>query len=128
MKIGVKLCQDVSPELVREFTFPELREIALQIEALGVDSIWLMDHLLFRPAEDTTLGVWEAWTLLSALAEATHRVELGSLVLCSQFRNPAMLAKMATTLDAASNGRFILGLGAGWHQPEYVEYHWSSPT
>lgn len=119
MKIGIKLWLDASPELGREFSFPELRDIALQVEALGFDSIWLMDHLLFRPAEQTTLGVWEAWTLLSALAEATHRVELGSLVLCTQFRNPAILAKMATTLDAVSNGRFILGLGAGWHKPEF---------
>lgn len=119
MKIGLKLPLFASTELGREFTYPELRDIALQVEAAGFDSIWLMDHLLFRWDEQTTQGCWEAWTLLSALAEATQRIELGSLVLCNQFRNPAILAKMAITLDEVSNGRFILGLGAGWHKPEY---------
>ena len=121
MKIGVKLWMDGSPELGRELTYLELRDIALQIEMLGFDSIWFMDHLVFRD-EKTTHGVWEAWTLLSALAEATSRIELGSLVLCSQFRNPAVLAKMAVTLDAVSNGRFILGLGAGWNKPEFEAF------
>lgn len=119
MKIGLKLPLFASTELGREFTYPELRDITLQVEAAGFDSIWLMDHLLFRWDEQTTQGCWEAWTLLSALAEATQRIELGSLVLCNQFRNPAILAKMAITLDEVSNGRFILGLGAGWHKPEY---------
>ena len=110
---------DPSTELGRSFTYPELRDIAIQVETLGFDSIWLMDHLFFRWSEQTTDGVWEAWTLLAALAEATHQIELGTLVLCSQFRNPAILAKMAVTLDEVSNGRFILGLGAGWHKPEF---------
>lgn len=119
MKIGLKLPLFASTELKREFTYSELRDITLQVEAAGFDSIWIMDHFLFRLDEEPTQGFWEAWTLLSALAEATHRIELGSLVLCNQFRNPAILAKMAVTLDAVSNGRFILGLGAGWHKPEF---------
>lgn len=119
MKIGLKLPLFASTELKREFTYSELRDITLQVEAAGFDSIWIMDHFLFRLDEEPTEGFWEAWTLLSALAEATHRIELGSLVLCNQFRNPAILAKMAVTLDAVSNGRFILGLGAGWHKPEF---------
>src|SRR4030081_3991212 len=57
--------------------------------------------------------------MLSALAEATQKVQVGTLVLCTPFRNPAVLAKMATTLDEVSGGRVILGLGAGWHQPEF---------
>ena len=60
--------------------------------------------------------------MLSALAEATHRVELGTLVVCNSFRNPAILAKMATTLDEVCGGRLILGLGAGWNQPEYETF------
>lgn len=119
MKIGLKLPLFASTELKREFTYSELRDITLQVEAAGFDSIWIMDHFLFRLDEEPTQGFWEAWTLLSALAEATHRIELGSLVLCNQFRNPAILAQMAVTLDAVSNGRFILGLGAGWHKPEF---------
>ena len=63
--------------------------------------------------------MWEAWTVLAALAEATKRVELGTLVLCAAFRNPALVAKMAVALDSISGGRFTLGLGAGWNEPEF---------
>src|SRR5207302_3555747 len=64
-------------------------------------------------------GVWESFTLLSALAEATSRVTIGPFVACTSFRNPAHLAKIADTLDDVSGGRVILGLGAGWNKPEY---------
>jgi probable F420-dependent oxidoreductase len=100
-------------------SYAEIRALAQQAEASGFDSIWVYDHLLFRFPEQPTGGIWEAWTLLVALAEATERVELGTLVLCVPFRNPAVLAKMADTLDEISGGRLILGLGAGWHQPEF---------
>jgi alkanesulfonate monooxygenase SsuD/methylene tetrahydromethanopterin reductase-like flavin-dependent oxidoreductase (luciferase family) len=119
MKFGLKLPLFAASDLGRTFSYSDLRDIAQQIEAEGFDSLWLMDHLLFRWDEQKTQGVWEAWTLLSALAEATQQIELGSLVLCNQFRNPAILAKMAVTLDEVSTGRFILGLGAGWHRPEF---------
>ncbi len=102
--------------------YGEMREMALAAEEGGLDSIWVFDHLLFRFNEEDprdTTGIWECWTLLCALAEATSRVELGTLVLCSPFRNPALLAKMAHTLDEISNGRVILGTGAGWHEPEF---------
>ena len=119
MKIGLKLPLFTSSELERELSYSELRDIALEVEAKGFDSLWVMDHLLFQWDEQEKQGVWEAWTLLSALAEATQRIVLGSLVLCSQFRNPAILARMAITLNEISNGRYILGLGAGWHKPEF---------
>lgn len=99
--------------------YSEIRTLAVQAEELGFDSVWLMDHVFFRHDDQPMVGVWECWTMLAALAEATKRVTLGTLVLCTPFRNPALLAKMAVTLDEISNGRVILGLGAGWHEPEF---------
>jgi alkanesulfonate monooxygenase SsuD/methylene tetrahydromethanopterin reductase-like flavin-dependent oxidoreductase (luciferase family) len=68
------------------------------------------------------MGIWECWTILSALAEAARRVHLGTTTVCSSFRNPAVLAKMASTLDEVSRGRLILGIGAGWNEPVSPEY------
>jgi probable F420-dependent oxidoreductase len=99
--------------------YDEIRALAQQAEKSGFDSVWLMDHFLFRHPGQPTRGVWEAWVMLAALAAVTQRVELGTLVLATSFRNPALLAKMAITLEEVSGGRLILGLGAGWHQPEY---------
>ncbi|MEZ4859964.1 MAG: LLM class flavin-dependent oxidoreductase [Caldilineaceae bacterium] len=123
MKIGVVINHMANPATGAPPSYAEMRQVAQASEAGGIDSIWLFDHLLFRYTADTspaaTVGIWECWTLLSALAEATNRVELGTLVLCNPFRNPALLAKMAHTLDEVSGGRVILGMGAGWHQPEF---------
>ena len=80
----------------------------------------MFDHLLMQEANSAERsGGWECWTLLSALAAATSRVELGTVVTCTGFRHPGVLAKMAHTAHELSGGRVILGLGAGWHQPEY---------
>src|SRR5512139_317287 len=119
MKIGLALIIAEREELKRAFTYRETRDIAQRAEENGFDSIWLYDHLLYRPEGKPTIGIWECWTFLSALAEATQRVELGTLVACNSFRNPAQLAKMAITLDEVSQGRLILGIGAGWNKPEY---------
>lgn len=97
----------------------DLLAMSQRAEELGFDSIWLVDHLLVASDNAPTIGVWECWSLLSALAATTSRAELGTLVLCNSFRNPALLAKMAETADEISNGRLILGLGAGHHKPEF---------
>ena len=104
----------------RTAKWTEIAAMAHKAEELGFDSIWLPDHFLIRddPGEET-VGVWECTTMLSALAAVTSRIELGTLVLCSGIRNPAVLAKMADTIDEISSGRLILGLGAGHHDPEY---------
>ena len=102
--------------------YDTIREIARQSETDGFDSVWLADHLLYRNAGEPTRGVWECWTILPALAEATTRLELGTLVTCNSIRNPAVLAKMATAVDEVSHGRLILGVGAGWNEPEYEAF------
>lgn len=99
--------------------YATIQSLAQQADAAGFDALWVIDHLLFRFPEQPTGGVWEAWTILSALAAVTTRVQLGTFVLCAAFRNPALIAKMAATIDEVSGGRLILGLGAGWHQPEF---------
>ena len=119
MKIGVLINHGENPESGEVPTYAEIREMALAIEENGFDSAWVVDHLFFRPEAHKTVGIWECWTLLTALAEATSRIELGTLVLCNPFRDPALLAKMAHTLDEVSLGRLILGMGCGWHQPEF---------
>src|SRR5688500_12110 len=98
--------------------FTDLRAMALAAEDGGLDSVWGADHLIFRD-EGTTTGIHECWTVLTAVAAVTSRVTIGPLVLALPFRNPALTAKMAAELDEVSNGRLILGLGCGWHEPEF---------
>ena len=92
--------------------------MAVTAEAVGFDSVWVGDHLLYR-TDSGARGPWEAWTLMSAIAAVTDRVQIGPLVAATSFHSPAMLAKKAATVDEISNGRFILGLGAGWNRTEY---------
>jgi alkanesulfonate monooxygenase SsuD/methylene tetrahydromethanopterin reductase-like flavin-dependent oxidoreductase (luciferase family) len=92
--------------------------MAQTAEAVGFDSIWLGDHLLYD-LEVGPRGPWEVWTSLAALAASTERLLLGPLVASAGFHEPAMLAKQAATVDGISGGRLILGLGSGWNEREY---------
>jgi len=97
--------------------------MARAAEDAGCDAVWISDHVGFGDPEGDWAGAWECWTLLSALAASTTRVQLGTYVLAMPYRNPAMLAKMAETLDEVSGGRVILGVGAGWNEPEFLSYN-----
>jgi len=102
--------------------WPSVLEFALRAESLGIDALWIVDHALFRFPNAPERGIHEAWSVLAALAAATRRVELGTLVLGLRMRNPALLAKMAATTDEICGGRLTLGVGAGWHDPEYTAF------
>src|SRR5437773_2749845 len=105
-------------------SWSEVEEIALLADEVGWDSVWVADDFLGVGSGDPL----EAWTEMSAVAAITRRVELGFLVLCNSYRPPALLAKMATTLDALSRGRLILGYGAGWFVQEYEAYGYDFPN
>lgn len=118
-KIGIFIPHFEHPWNGTTIGWEQIRATAIAAEAVGFDSVWLPDHLLFRFPGVAPQGVWDVWSLMPALAAVTKRVEIAPLVACSSFRNPALIAKMADTIDEISGGRFILGLGAGWHEPEY---------
>jgi probable F420-dependent oxidoreductase len=113
-RIGIQL-----PEVERQVPWSEYLAMARAAEDAGFDSIWLGDHLLYRDDGRDERGPWEAWTLLSALAAVTERVQLGPLVACAGFHPPGLIAKMAATIAEVSGGRFVLGLGAGWNEQEF---------
>ncbi len=122
LKVGIIL-----PDTEREMggataRWADLAEMARLAEDLGFDSLWNADHLIYRFAGKEPQGPWECWSIIAALAAVTSRVEIGPLVACTSFRNPALQAKIADTIDEISGGRLVLGLGAGWNEPDYTEF------
>ena len=114
LRVGIQL-----PEVERDVRWPEYLAMARTAEAVGFDSIWVGDHYLYRDDGRPERGPWEAWTLLAALAAVTERVRLGPLVACLNFHEPAVLAKLAATVDEVSAGRLVFGMGAGWNRTEF---------
>ena len=129
MKIGIVIPQGWTTEysgVPPERAWSRMLAVAGQVEHLGFESIWLFDHFQTtpEPADELT---FESFTSLAALAATTARVRLGHLVLCTGYRNPALVAKMAGTLDVISGGRFELGIGAGWKEDEWQSYGYGFP-
>ncbi|MBI3749178.1 MAG: TIGR03560 family F420-dependent LLM class oxidoreductase [Chloroflexi bacterium] len=102
-------------------------ELARNAESLGFESLWVFDH--FHTVPDPTDEItFEGFSVLTALAMATERVRLGHMVVCTGFRNPALTAKLSSTIDVISGGRFELGIGAGWKEEEWRAYGYGFPT
>jgi len=118
LKFGVKTGQG-------GYAYEELKKIWTAAEKLGYNSAWLYDH--FYALHDKQDPCLEAWTTLSALATSTKKMKIGTVVTAISYRNPALLAKMASTVDVISGGRLILGVGAGWHEKEYKAYGYEFP-
>jgi alkanesulfonate monooxygenase SsuD/methylene tetrahydromethanopterin reductase-like flavin-dependent oxidoreductase (luciferase family) len=119
MRVGVTVPMSRSDGRGRMPSWAEVLAFAGHAEALGLDSLWVCDHFVSRPPGQPPEGIHEGWTILSALAARTTRIEVGSLVMCVSFRTPALLAKMAVSADVVAGGRLTLGLGAGWYDSEY---------
>lgn len=122
MNVGVVLPLAESDGPGRMPGWTDVLAFARHAEAAGLDSVWVFDHFYGNAPGGPVEGMLEPWTILSALAASTRRVELGQVVMCTAYRNPGLLAKMATTADAVSEGRLVLGLGAGWHDQEYEAF------
>jgi len=118
IKFGVMLRQ-------QKIDFSEIRDTAVLCDELGFHSVWFYDHVLGRGGIE--VDIYEPWTLMSALSTVTERIRLGTMVLCSSFRPPSLLAKMSSTLDVVSGGRLEFAIGAGWFEPEYRAYGYEFP-
>src|SRR5262245_49523181 len=122
MRVGVSLPFSMSDGPGGVISWAHVRDFARHAEAMGLDSLWVCDHLFSESPDGSVEGILESWTVLSALAVATSHIELGQLVMCTAFRQPGLLAKMAVTADAISGGRLTLGVGAGWTGREYEAF------
>ncbi len=129
MNVGLKLPSGCNGEFAGwdpSRAWDRMLALARQAEALGFESIWLLDHFHTMP-EPIDAPVFESFVSLAAFAASTSRIRLGQMVLCAGFRNPALTAKMASTLDVVSGGRAQLGIGAGWKEDEWLAYGYGFP-
>ncbi len=124
LKLGLVLPEGERDMGGRTARWSDYVAMAQTAEGMGFDSLWFVDHLLYREGAtvEPPQGVRECWSVLAGLAAVTSRVELAPLVSCTGYRSPALLAKIADTVDEIADGRLILALGAGWHQPEYEAF------
>jgi F420-dependent oxidoreductase-like protein len=124
MNLKLKFGVHIEPQL--GYDYENSLNIALEAEKLGYESFWCSDHLFLNDKSETQ-NCMDAWTLLAALAAATKKIRLGTLVTCNNYRHPALLAKIAATIDMISNGRLWFGYGAGWKKDEYNAYGYPFP-
>ena len=118
VNVGFGAVLNEAPQMSIAPNYGELAALCQKFEVMGFDSAWLMDHFTWGPDD----AVFECWTTLSALSRETSKIHLGPFFLCNGYRNPALVAKMAATLDVISGGRLELGMGAGWKEDEYRAY------
>ena len=111
---------------IKQFEFS--KSIVITADKIGFDSLYAYDHLIPFFKDDIEKNVFECFTLLSATATITKRIKIGQIVTCNSYRNPALLAKMVSTLDVISKGRMELGMGAGWYEKEYLAYGYDFPS
>lgn len=130
MQFGVSLPQGWTMDLAGiadpAEAYETMTRIAQTADETGFSSVWLVDHFhtIPRPTQELT---FECWTSTAALARDTQRVRIGQMVTCNSYRNPALLAKMASTVDVLSHGRLNFGIGAGWYEHEYRAYGYDYP-
>ncbi len=130
LKFGVSLPQGWTMDLVGiqepVEAYEALTRVAQTADELGFNSAWLVDHFhtVPQPSQELT---FECWTTTAALARDTKRIRIGQMVTCNGYRNPALLAKMASTVDVLSHGRLDFGIGAGWYEHEYRAYGYDYP-
>jgi len=127
--LGLQLPSFTFPDVPDDALFERIAEIALAAERSGFDSFWVMDHYhQIGNVGPPTDPMFEAYTLLGAVAARTSRIQLGAMVTGVTYRNPAFLAKVVTTLDVISSGRAILGIGAAWNEDESLAYGYPWPS